>query len=131
MTQDEIIQRLTPLIHEITAVPEERITPESSLFHDLGAESLDLLDLSFLIEEEFGVQLAANDLERRIRSSLPDDSAFEVNGILTPEALAELKRLLPEVPENAYPENLAHVAIPSIFNVAAFARLIAYKLEEV
>ena len=61
MTEQEVFQKLLPHIREVTGVPEQQIHMDSLLMNDLGAESLDLLDLSFLIEEAFGVTIASDD----------------------------------------------------------------------
>ena len=97
MTEQEIFERLLPLIEEVTAVPQEKIRMESILMQDLGAESLDLLDLSFLIDETFGVTLEPDDFEKRVRGRLPD-GVYEKNGFLTEDALLVLRQVLPEVP---------------------------------
>ena len=57
MTEAKAFDRLLPLIREVTGAQGKDVTMNSYLMRDLGAESLDLLDLSFLIEEEFGITL--------------------------------------------------------------------------
>jgi acyl carrier protein len=128
-TEQEIFDKLLPLIEEVTAAAAERITMESSLVADLGAESLDLLDLSFLIEEAFDVTLEPDEFERRVREQIPD-GVYEHNGYLTEEALEELKRALPEVPAEKFTPPLAKVALPGIMNVAVFVHLVQRKLAE-
>ena len=71
MTEQEVFDKLRPLVHEVTGVPEERIRWESVLVEDLGAESLDLLDLCFLIEETFDVSLGADEFERQAKAAMP------------------------------------------------------------
>ena len=67
MTDQEVFEKMLPLIEEVTAVSRERIGMESVLMQDLGAESLDLLDLSFLIEDTIGVTLEPDDFQREVR----------------------------------------------------------------
>ena len=129
VTEEEIFAELLPLIEEVTAVPPERITMESGLAEDLGAESLDLLDLSFLIEETFGVTLEPDEFERRIRAQIPG-GLYEHEGYLTEEALEALKRALPEVPPEKFRPPLAKVAVSGVLNVAVFVHLIQRKLAE-
>ena len=57
-----------PLVREVTGA-RRQIRMESGLMQDLGAESLDLLDLSFLIEETFGVTIEADEFERQASSA--------------------------------------------------------------
>ena len=127
MTEQEIFEALRPLIRTVTAVPEEQIRMVSNLMEDLGAASLDLLDLSFLIEEAFGITLASDELQRQVTERL-SGAAYEENGFVTEAALAELRRLLPEVPPAKLQPPLARVALPSVLNVAVFVHLIERKL---
>jgi acyl carrier protein len=60
-TREDATQALRELIARALFVPVERVRPEASLIYDLGAESVDLLDLAVKIEDRFG---AAVPLER-------------------------------------------------------------------
>ena len=66
----EVLDRLRLLVKEVTGVSAESVRLDQALVGDLGAESIDLLDLSFLIEEEFGIVLEANELENEARALL-------------------------------------------------------------
>ena len=71
MTNEEIFEELKPLLVEVLGVAPEKIRLESVLVSDLGAESIDLLDLSFRIEEKFQVRIEANEIEREAKKRLP------------------------------------------------------------
>lgn len=129
MNEHEVFAKFLPLLHEVTAVPEERICMESGLVEDLGAESLDLLDLTFLIEEKFGVTIAADEFERQAVAHMPG-GAYQRNGLLTEEAVVELRKALPEVPPEKIRPGMAKVALPAVLNVAVFVHLIQRKLAE-
>jgi acyl carrier protein len=129
MTEQEVFEKLRPLVQEVTGVPEERILMESMLVEDLGAESLDLLDLSFLIEEKFVVTLRADEFERQARATMPG-GAYEKNGLLTEEAIERLREALPEVPPEKLQPGLPKLALPKVLNVAVFVHLIQHKLAE-
>ena len=129
MTEQEIFDKLFPLIREVTGAKPERITMQSGLMEDLGAESLDLLDLTFLIEEKFGVVIEANEFERRASIRL-DGRPYEKNGFLTAEAIAELRRALPEIPPEKLSHPLPKQALPRYLNVAVFVHLIERKIAE-
>ena len=129
MNEDEVLARLLPLVREVTGAREHRIRMESFLMEDLGADSLDLLDLSFLIEETFGVTIVADEFERRATSRMAG-AAYEQDGLLTEEAIAELRRALPEVPPERLHPGMPKVHVPRVLNVAVFVHLIQRKLEE-
>ena len=127
MTEHVIFERLTPLIQEVTGVPVGQIKMEHGLMADLGAESLDLLDLSFLIEAQFGITLEADEFERQARLRLPN-GVYENAGFLTEEALAELRAALPEIDPGRLAAPFRKTELPYILNVAAFVHLIQRKM---
>ncbi len=129
MTEREVFDRLAPLVHEVTGVPQDRIRMESMLVEDLGAESLDLLDLSFLIEEAFGVGLGSDEFERQARDAMPG-GVYERDGLLTEEAIRRLREALPEVPPVKLQPGLPKVALPRVLNVAVFVHVIQRKLAQ-
>jgi acyl carrier protein len=129
VTELEIFEALRPLVKESTGVPVERIRMEHVLMQDLGAESLDLLDLSFLIEERFGITIGSREFEDQARRRLPG-GVYEKDGFLTPEALVELRRALPEIPPARLAAGLRTLELPSLLTVSVFVHLIQRKLAE-
>jgi len=129
MTEEEIFEKLIPLVREVTGAREDQITMESGLMQDLGAESVDLLDFSFLIEETFDIVINADEFEQQTTKRL-NDKEYEKDGILTDEALEELRKALPEVPVEYLKPGLKKIELPSILNVAVFVHLIQRKLAE-
>ena len=129
MTEKEIHERLLPLIQEVTGAGLEDIKPNSYLMRDLGAESLDLLDLSFLIEEEFGVVLEPDEFESRAKQQL-GEVEYEKDGRLTEAALNELRKFRPEVNPDLLVQGMRTIELPGVMNVAVFVNLIRQKLSE-
>ncbi len=129
MTEQEVFDKLMPLIREVTGARPDQIRMESGLMADLGAESIDLLDLSFLIEETFGVALEADGFEQQAGERLGGD-AYEVDGVLTDAALADLRESLPEVPAEKLSPGLKKIELASVLTVAVFVHLIQRKLAE-
>ena len=127
MTDAQVFEQLVPLIREVTGARPEQITMASGLMEDLGAESIDLLDLSFLIEEKFSVTIEADEFERQATAAIPDGQ-YERDGMLTPEALEALKQALPEVPPQKLAPGLRKIEVPSVLTVAVFVHLIERKL---
>jgi acyl carrier protein len=129
MTEEEVLTRLRPLIEEVTGAAPEEIRLDSGLMMDLGAESLDLLDLSFLIEETFGIRLEADEFTRQARQRMPE-TALEKDGYLTDAALVELRRALPEISPERLAGRLRQTELPSLLTVAVFVHLIQRKMTE-
>jgi len=129
MTEHEVFEKIVPLIREVTGARENQVRMDSGLMQDLGAESIDLLDLSFLIEETFGINIEADEFEKQASERIPGGS-YEKDGYLTDEALEELRRALPEVPAEDLQSGLKKIELPSVLNVAVFVHLIQHKLAE-
>ncbi len=127
MTETEIFERLKPLLVEVLGVAPEKIHAESVLVSDLGAESIDLLDLSFRIEEAFQVTIEGNEIEREASRRLPG-GVYEKDGRLTDEALAEIRKSLPELGANKLVTGLRKADLPSLLTVQFFVKLLARKL---
>ena len=129
MTEAEIFRRLLPLVREVTGAREDQVTMDSNLMVDLGAESIDLLDFSFLIEETFGITIEADEFERQASQRIPGGQ-YEREGYLTPEAIEELKKALPEVPPEKLQPGLRKIELPLVLNVAVFVHLIQRKVAQ-
>jgi acyl carrier protein len=131
MTDGEraIFERLVPLVGEVTGVRPEEIRMDSVLVRDLGAESIDLLDLSFLIEEKFGVTIDGNEFEKQSKQRIPG-GVYERDGYLTAEALGELRTALPEVDPSRFTAGLRKMDVPALLTVSVFVHLIERKLEQ-
>lgn len=63
MAREEIFDKLKELVVDQLGVEEDEVTMEATMQDDLGADSLDLVDLVMSVEEEFGVKVADEDLE--------------------------------------------------------------------
>jgi acyl carrier protein len=117
---------MRPLIAEVLAIAPEKVAMDSVLIADLGAESIDLLDLSFRIEEEFQVTIQADEIEREAKHRL-GDAAYEKDGCLTPEAIAQIREAMPELPAARLAPGLRKSQLPSLLTVGFFVRLVTRK----
>jgi acyl carrier protein len=128
MTETEIIETLIDCVASTIGTKKELITLDSALINDLGADSLDLLDLVFSLEQAFGIEITRGEIEKRVRASLPDDE-FEQDGVLTGKAKDALKQQLPEVDPAKFEGNLRAADIVKLLTVRAFLKIVTEKLE--
>ena len=63
MAKEEIFDKLKELVVDQLGVEDDEVTTEATIQEDLGADSLDLVDLVMAVEEEFDVKIADEDLE--------------------------------------------------------------------
>ena len=73
----EILEALKEIIFTALRVEKEKLKPESRLFPDLGAESLDVLDIRFRIEEMFGFKISDGEVIQRLGKDLSSDEIEE------------------------------------------------------
>lgn len=123
----EDISTLFPKVSEIVAdvlvIDKGEITPDSSLIKDLGAESIDFLDLVFRLERAFNVKIPRGQIEKDARGELSDEE-FEKNGVLTEQGLAALKAYLSEVPADRFKDTMKVNEIPTLFTVTTLCKLV-------
>ena len=129
LNENEILERLKPLLTEVLGVAPEKVLPGSVLVADLGAESIDLLDLSFRIEETFNVTIEGNEIELEASKRLPG-GVYEKDGRLTDAALAEIRKSVPELDASKLVSGMRKLDLPSLLTVQFFVRLISRKLNE-
>jgi acyl carrier protein len=94
MPGSEVFPRVRALIADSLAIDEAGITLESRLINDLGADSLDFVDLVFAIEKAFGVKLREADLNFLARLDFTSPTVMK-DGFLTPETIEAIAPLLP------------------------------------
>lgn len=58
-----VFEKVRDVLCEQLDVEEEKVTPESSIVDDLGADSLDVVDLVMSLEEEFDIEIPDEDVE--------------------------------------------------------------------
>jgi acyl carrier protein len=104
------------------------ITAESNLFDDLGADSLDLLDIVFALESKFDVEITRGALEAAAKGDMTDDE-FAPAGVISAAGLARLRSLLPESAARIT-AGLLPRQIPTLFTVGTFARIVLAKRAE-
>jgi len=91
---------------------------------DLGAESLDFLDIAFRLERAFDIRIPRGGVEAANREDLAAGESYEVNGLLTPSALAKLAAHMPEVPPEEFRDGLKVSEVPMLFRVGTFYNVV-------
>lgn len=90
ITEDRVFEELKKAIVETLSVDENDIKPESSLINDLGAESLDFLDINYRMEQAFGIKMARHFVLEHVEEMFGEGSAIDENGQLTDKAVRML-----------------------------------------
>jgi acyl carrier protein len=127
LTQDEIYSKVSETLVEALNVDEDQITPAATLQGDLGAESIDFLDIVFRLEREFGIKIPRGELFPE--SIFQGDPEFVQDGKLTPKGLTELKERMPFADLAKFEQNPDFEGLRDLFTVDLISRYIKTKLD--
>jgi acyl carrier protein len=127
VTQTDIALAVREAVSEALALELDEVTPEATLTDELGAESIDLLDVLFRIERSTGVKIHAADLAEHIQGGLADDVFSDDGEIVTAEGLAHLATIMPQIDPVALQGNLTAERVIDLFTVENLADLVAQR----
>jgi hypothetical protein len=99
---------------------------DASLLEELGADSLALLDLVFMIERAFAIQITRGEIERTARGDMSDEE-FAPGGVISDLGLARLRALMPEAAARIR-SGLRQGQILTLFSARTFASIVIAKL---
>lgn len=125
---EEIYSKVSATLVEALNVDEEDIKPDATLQGDLGAESIDFLDIVFRLEREFGIKIPRGELFPE--SIFQGDPEFVQNGRVTEKGLGELRSRMPFADLSKFEKNPEVTAISDLFTVDMITRYIQGKLAE-
>ena len=125
MSEESIEDVVCAIVAEALDVPRADVKPGSILMGDLGAESLDFLDIVFKLEQTFHIQITRGEMERAARGDMSEDE-FAPGGVLSEAGLTRLRELMPEAKDRIQP-GLRPRAILGLFSVQTFANIVRAK----
>lgn len=124
----DILDKVRNCFCEALELDDDEVEWDSKILDDLGAESLDLLDVVFRLERAFDIQIPRAGLESQAKEV--DGQPGEIDGKLTAIGAARLRELMPEVPEDEIFEGMKASAIATVFRVGTFYNIVIALLEQ-
>lgn len=125
-----IFSKVQDAIAEALGLDDDEVELAAKLIDDLGAESLDFLDIVFRLERAFDIKIPRGGVESQARAGLETDVVYEIDGVLTEAGLAKLAEAMPEVPPEDFRSGLKVSEIATLFRVATFYRICVTLLRE-
>ncbi len=124
-TKEEVFQKVQNALVEALGVDEEEVTPEATMVGDLGAESIDFLDIVFRLEKAFGIEIPRAEL-------FPEDiltsAQFVKDGRVTSAGVAELKSRMPFADLTKFESNPVVQEFPNLLTVNDMCRYVERKV---
>jgi acyl carrier protein len=124
-SRDEVFQDVRSVLIEALGVDDEDVTEEATLQGDLGAESIDFLDIVFRLEKTFSIKIPRGELFPDDILSNPD---YVENGSLTPAGLSKLKSSMPHADFSSFESNPEISKVPDLFTVRTIINYIDAKV---
>ncbi len=129
--EKEVYKKVRESIVEALGVDEEEVKPTSILFDDLGAESLDLLDIVFRLEKTFGIKIPRGGIQQDILAAEGvKEEDVVVDGALTALGAEKLRERMPEIDKERICEGFRIDDIPTLFTVQTFVNIVKRTLQE-
>jgi acyl carrier protein len=128
MSRDEIFQKIQGVLVDALGVDDDEVTPDSTLMGDLGAESIDFLDIVFRLEKAFGIKVPREELFPA--ESLLNNAELVSNGKLTTKGLAELRERVPYTDLSEFEKDPDLGKLADLFTVSAIVNYIDGRLNK-
>ncbi|MBD3672848.1 MAG: acyl carrier protein [Planctomycetaceae bacterium] len=125
-TQDEILQKVQETLEDALGVDEDEVTMDATLSGDLGAESIDYLDILFRLEKAFDIKIPRGELFPENLSA--SDSSFVQDGKVTESGIAQLREKMPHADIDKFAEDPAVENIQDLFTVRMVVNFLDKKL---
>jgi acyl carrier protein len=125
LSNAEIEDAVRKIVAESLGRKLDDVKVESVLMADLGAESLDFLDIVFRLERDFSIEITRGEMERASRGDMSQDE-FAPGGVISEAGLARLRELMPEAHDRIKP-GLRPSTILTLFSVQTFANMVIGK----
>jgi len=121
----EIAETVCRIVADSLGRKRDEVRIDSVLMAELGAESLDFLDIVFRIERDFSIEITRGEMERVARGDMSADE-FAPGGVIGEAGLARLRELMPEASDRIEP-GLRPSTILTLFSVQTFANMVIGK----
>jgi acyl carrier protein len=126
-SRDEIFAQIQSTLVDALGVDEEEVANSATLTEDLGAESIDFLDIVFRLEKAFGIKIPRGEL---FPDEIVNNPDFVENGSFTQKGLEQLKLAMPHADFSEFGSNPAIENVPSLFTVCSIVNYIEKKLAQ-
>ncbi len=122
--KEETYKKVADVLIDALGVEDDEVTPEATMIGDLGAESIDFLDIVFKLEQAFGISIDREEL-------FPDDiltsSEYLQDGKVTAEGVAKLKERMPFADLEKFEANPVVQDFANLLTVQDLCRFVEHK----
>lgn len=124
ISQERVMAELKLALAEALRVPEAGILPESSIVRDLGADSLDFLDVNFRLEQGFGIKMARSHFLEHVEEMFGEGTALDAQGRLTEKAMRLVRMRYQGEEPGKLADGLALADVSALITVRVLASVV-------
>jgi acyl carrier protein len=124
-TSDEILAKVRDTLVDALGVDDDEVTPEATLIGDLGAESIDFLDIIFRLEKNFSIKIPRGEL---FPENLAADQSLVKDGKVTETGIAKMRERMPHANVDQFAKDPRVENINELFTVQMIVNFIQKKL---
>jgi acyl carrier protein len=124
-TKDEVFEKVQEALIDALGVDEDEVTPEATMVGDLGAESIDFLDIVFRLEKAFDIEIPRSEL---FPEDILTNAEYVQEGQVTPVGIEELKKRMPYADLSKFEANPAVQDFGNLLTVSDLCRYIESKV---
>lgn len=125
-SRDEIFSKVQETLVDALGVDDDEVTNDATLIGDLGAESIDFLDIVFRLEKNFDVKIPRGELFPENLAGA--DSSFVKDGVVTEDGVAELRERMPHADVDSFADDPKVENISDLFTVNMVINFLEKKL---
>ena len=128
-SRDEIFEKVKETLVDALGVDDDEVTESARLKADLGAESIDFLDIVFRLEKNFGIKIPRSELFPE--SLFAPDSGFAEDGKVTEKGIGELRSKLPHADKAAIDKLAANPKVENVEDLFTVSMVVNYLASKV
>lgn|SRR5262245_61665398 len=125
MSRDDVFNKVKDVLVDALGVDDDEIKEDATLTEDLGAESIDFLDIVFRLEKTFSIKIPRGEL-------FPDDilqnPEYVEGGKMTPKGLATLKKAMPHADFAGFEKDPDVSKMTNLFTVKTIVNYVTTKM---
>ena len=124
-TKDEVFAKVRNALTEALGVDDEEVVPTATMVGDLGAESIDFLDIVFRLEKAFGIEIPRSEL---FPEDILTNAEYVKDGKVTPNGVAELKKRMTFADLTKFEQNPVVQDFGNLLTVSDLCRYVETKV---
>lgn len=126
-SQEQVFEKVKAALVDALGVDEEEVTPTATMVGDLGAESIDFLDIVFRLEKAFDIKIPRGEL---FPEDILNNAEYLNDGKVTPAGIEQLKKRMPFADLSKFEANPVVQDFVLVLTVQDLVRYVESKLNQ-